>query len=108
MLSLPTEKMSAAWNGNEICYERGADFEETKGCRIQKVKISALYKKNNIIRLMAIVPNELEENESDTIKKILQNYKTNLNAEIFPERVQYHAEFFVEKLVIGKTAEDRK
>jgi hypothetical protein len=57
---------------------------------------------------MAIVPNELEENESDTIRKILQNYKTNLNAEIFPERVQYHAEFFVEKLVFGKTAEDRK
>ena len=57
---------------------------------------------------MAIVPNELEENESDTIRKILQNYKTNLNAEIFPERVQYHAEFFVEKLVFRKTAEDRK
>jgi hypothetical protein len=57
---------------------------------------------------MAIVPNELEENESDTIRKILQNYKTNLNAEIFPERVQYHAEFFVEKLVFGKTAEDCK
>ena len=57
---------------------------------------------------MAIVPNELEENESDTIQKILQNYKTNLNAEILPERVQYHAEFFVEKFVFGKTAEDCK
>jgi hypothetical protein len=49
MLSLPSEKMSAAWNGNEICYERGADFEETKGRRIQKVKISIVYQK--IIRV---------------------------------------------------------
>jgi hypothetical protein len=49
MLSLPSEKMSAAWNGNEICHERGADFEKTKGCRIQKVKISALYKKKLLL-----------------------------------------------------------
>ena len=45
MLSVPSEEMFAARNGSEICHERGADFEETKGRRIQKVKTSIRYKK---------------------------------------------------------------
>ena len=57
---------------------------------------------------MAIVPNDLEENESETVREILQNYKTNLNAEIVPERVQYHNEFFEQKLIFEKTTEDCK
>ena len=59
-----------------------------------------------MIRLIAIVQNELEDHESETVMEILQNYKTNLNAEIVPEKVQYHAEFFAEKLFYEKITDN--
>lgn len=55
---------------------------------------------------MATVPNELENDEFDIIQKIFQNYKINLNAQIIPENVLYHNEFFNEKPIFEKSSED--
>ncbi|CBY39107.1 unnamed protein product [Oikopleura dioica] len=69
--------------------------------QILKKRKAAEYKK-----LMATVPNELENDEFDTIQKIFQNYKINLNAQIIPENFQYHKEYFNEKLIFEKSSED--